>query len=351
MASDKLKGMFSHLHQPHFIFTGEIEGEGFCVVEVDTSRNVFSITGNMYPTEEAYKLGNEAAVFAAGCIHEEVARAVPELAQFIPLHLSSIATGTPDNLKNALHFLKPDGELAHERAYRVSNGRKNHWQSPDDDSQLHNYFIGITVRILRVNDIDTFKTLLTERANEVFPADDGEEPWSFEDVIDSAALDRVWQALIDFLSPAWMEQAAEFATWLKAQPEPKLIPADEPTEEFEHTFPNGLYVKSVVKDETVSSPIMKGEYVYGYNVTLKYDGVHNAHLSATGSVADHWAGHKDARGAAFGILREIGSIYEEGDDFWEMIEVNPRSSQARSGNAKAEKFGEAITANRDIIGY
>src|SRR5881397_610708 len=122
-------------HNPAHHWTANVPGEGFLVATVDTSRGHFSITGSFYPSEAAYRLGNEDAVFGCGCLHEEIATHIPALRDFIEMHLSDVETGEPMHAEsNAAYRLDPAGDFASELRAR-ERGRRNYYQLPTDASE------------------------------------------------------------------------------------------------------------------------------------------------------------------------------------------------------------------------
>lgn len=315
------------IHKPTYLFTAETR-EGFLVASVDTSRGEFSITADHWPSEMAWKLGNESACFACGQLTDEIAAAFPDgLSRFLNMHLTNTETGEPTlhAIKNCRYFLDPAGNLAHilERGRNATPWTLTQDLGPDEMpawETLADHCIGAAMRTWRCD----FEQL--------------------PDWLDERHMDDAYAAMV----PVWQERRDEFVAWLNEQPEPAFEPSDEPTSEWRHVFYNKLAVESKLVD-TVDSPIVNGMCVFQYETTVHFGGKQHTALS-TGSVADYEGGHEDARGAAFSVLRELKDIYEMGDEFWEMCEIPEDDERRIKGDAAAELFGEAITANMDIIG-
>lgn len=95
-------------------------------VNITTERGYISITGNLFKRNtgrinqyDEYKKheGKLYRLFWGGCIHEQIAEAVPELKEYLKLHLSSYPEGTPMYaIENGLYWFKKGDKGAYIRA-------------------------------------------------------------------------------------------------------------------------------------------------------------------------------------------------------------------------------------------
>lgn len=306
-------------HQPAHHWTAKVK-DGFLVATVDTSRGYFSITGSIYPSEDAYRLGNDDSVFACGCLHEEIGQNIPELRDFIEMHLSDVETGEPMHAEsNARYRLDPAGDFANEMRYRA-RGSRNYYAIPADASEdeIAEYIVKLAASSLRCA--------------------------TFE-LPDSLGLE--FDTFMETMREHWETEAAHFRRFLSSH-EVTTIPADEDSETFAHDFGNGLTVYAeCVGDEP--STLCPGESNYKYAVTITYNG--DEHVAEFhGSVADFWDGRKDARSAAFGSLREIGDFHRLGEEMFDMLEWDDDDPRRDESEKLADRFGDAIDANMDTIG-
>lgn len=321
-----------------FHFTADAGSEGFLVAKVEREQGRFSIIADLYPTKGSYEIGNEDAVIACGQLTDEIRKFMPDLAQWLPMHLCDSETGEPmHGLENARYRLDPAGDFAHEMEYR-NKGRKNYHVTGKDGGR---YVDGKWVDSSATeDDIMEFIVGLAAKALKVDVNDLPDDLTDFDDFVDG-------------LRPMWAERARQFNAWLAEQPEPSLDPAEVSTETFEHTFPNGLHVSAKLDEDEpeVQSPLVSSAYCYKYSVTVKWgDEEHTS--SQWGSAMNHMQGFVDARGAAFSVLRELKDFGSDGAeelyDAMEWEEDDPRRAEC---NALGERFIDGIQDNMDIIGY
>lgn len=317
---------------PKYKFFADTD-QGFLVAEVDISRDYFSITGELYPSRAAYEIGNENAMIAGGQLVDEILDNIKALRPFMHLHLCNKETGEPMHaLANALYRLDPTKDFAHEMEGR-RKGRKNyHIQGKDiswprseardaTEFEIIEHIVGIAARSLNV-DVDE----LPDRLD------------NFGDYIES-------------LRPRWKADAERFMAFLDEQPEPTLSPAEEDTEEFEHTFPNGLKVTSKMVDEVEASHVSYYALCYQYEVVVTWKRKKPHVAKFHGSIADYDNGHIDARGAAFGVLRELHEFGSDGaEDLYDAMEWAEDDPRRKECNALGARFIDGLEPNIDIIG-
>lgn len=80
------------------------------------ARPHFSVTGELWKTEGAYRRGNESGLLTCGAIHDEILAGFPELAPVVAVHLAD-DDGVPMHaVANGWYFYSGAAE-AYERAY------------------------------------------------------------------------------------------------------------------------------------------------------------------------------------------------------------------------------------------
>lgn len=326
-------------HSPSIYLPADKQGDdGFFVGEVRTEGGRFSFTGALYASREMWKLGNDNGAHAFGMLHDEWQKYLPEHAWVLPMHLCDIETGEDMHaLSNSRYRLDPSGDFATEMRYRAK-GQKNYYITGKDDrgyyrdgkwversateDEIMEYIVGLAAKTLRVD-----VSALPDRL-------DG----------------GVFEDFVDGLRPKWEHEAKLVREWIESLPKPTIGPADEPSEEWSHTFENGLEVSAEVIDD-IESPIMPGEYVTQYEVKVKWgDETHTT--KSTGSVNDYWLGHHDAKLAAFSVLREIHDYGSDGaDELYDAMEWDEDDPRRAECDALGERFIDGIEPNLHIIGY
>lgn len=295
----------------------------------------FTVGADLYSSRRAFELGNSGAIIAAGCMHEDVLRVAPELADVVALHLADAETGEPMHGPASGWYRLSGADMAHELKAR-EQGHRSYYQAPepyDADGNLApefaRFFVDMAARSLGVG-VD-----------------------ELPDVQDEAEFLR-W--VDDYARPRWQAAADRVNAWLDEHANTVEIPAEQIDEEgFYAELDAGLIVTAELMDEEGYRDV--GCY-FQYRVIVTDAQRHRYSTVYGGSVADYEDGKRNAREAAFGVLRELADFgrYDSAEEYAEEMGMEwPEMSAAerkpwRRAWAAADRMADALEANAEVIG-
>lgn len=104
---------------------------GFIDVTITTERNYFSITGCLWSSKRTFQSKNENFLLCAGCIHDEILKAFPDLKIFVDLHLSNLQGEPLYFLENGKYFIK--AVINNDQKYTIET-IKNHFRIDEGEA-------------------------------------------------------------------------------------------------------------------------------------------------------------------------------------------------------------------------
>jgi hypothetical protein len=299
----------------------------------------FSVTADIYSSKRAFDLGSTNTIHSAGCQHERVLEAFPELAPIVALHLADVRTGEPMHAQaNGWYFYRASREDFPRGEYEptVYDHSLDERGLPHTDEGRRRYCYLSACRTLRVDEI---------------PAVSDEEAFS---------------TFVDEQRERWAQEAAEANRLIDDLASRSVaVPADEAQaheiEQWSHVFDGNLRVsaslESVGQREGIGS-----FYRYSVRVSAPRDDGGKAATYTTeygGSVADYDENRIDAREAALHTLGELTEFLDRSaDEMAEEFEIDllePSASERESLAAmrRAQRFvdkvSRAIEANREVF--
>jgi hypothetical protein len=316
--------------------------EGFLVAHVRREHGHFSVTGDLYTSRRAYDLGSESAIIACGCLHAEILRAFPELAQIVALHLSDVTTGEPMHAEsNASYFYLG--------AYSLGSWRDDYGYAQRAGLSASDYARKLAAAALRIEpddfpaELHALAVKIGTYAPDTMAREDAEQ--TFRDA---------FSVFVDAQRERWQNEARDANAWIDAHATPDVSdPADVASgETYAQTFDAGLSVRAKLTGETADS--IGGHYQY--RVTVSTVGQHYRG-TFTGSAADYDDGRIDARQAALGVLSDL-CLYRDRDaddlaaDYGLTQSPHDRGVlQAMRRQCRAyERMSDAIDANAHLFG-
>lgn len=316
----------------------------YLLVTASTERGYFSFTADAYSSEQAFRMGNENAIGACGSLHREIAEVFPELAPYLPMHLSDAQTGEPMHaLDNSWYYIQP--------IFGFKGWQPEGYELASyGDADLDDVRIAKAAKLLRMEP-DDVRDAVRRIEDEARDGSEAADDDSFEA--------DAWAAFVDERRRFWATEAAELNAFLRSLPDNSgPEPAQVASERYTAVL-DGLEATAVLIGE-MPSPIVKGQWCYRYGVTVKDDAGHVYRAPFWGSVADYERGFEDARGALFGTLHEMMSVYWDEDGEYEGVVAEIAENEGKSVSRAVRRFRkrskliesmcDALLRNEHIIG-
>lgn len=320
---------------------------GFLVTEVRRERGYFAVGADLWATKAAFDAGNEGAVIACGCLHEEVLAAHPELAPLVALHMADLETGEPGQGVSNGWYRLGGGDMEYELKYRRERGHSNYHSAPepfDESGKLTEDFIFFFWKMAA----DTLRCTIAELPLSLYAT---------ARIVGEDFAKAQFEEWVDTLRPRWQEEADQANAWIDEHVNELDVPAEQTDEErFLLELP-GLRVLAKHEGEKEADYVDYPAWTYRYRTTVTANG-HTYRFWSTGSIADHQDGVVNARQAAFGILRELAQFqYESAEELArdmgmdEEREGYPKFiAQMRDMERKADDLMPGLSANLEVIG-